>query len=335
MIYLFDDMIVQKQRNLPESSSHPIIQSSCPPPILVFTDANTHFRPDALRQLVSHFEDPDVGGVCGRLIFKPPNTPTLQHSNIPIPPSPEGSYWDWETKLKVAESALDSCIGANGAIYAMRAELFWREIPNNTLIDDFVFGVKVREQGFRMVYEPNAVAEEDLPDVADEWTRRVRIGAGAYQALSLCRRALLPLPLESPSPHESPNHRITESSLSFPWMFWSHKVLRWFTPHMLLALLILSISSTLSSALHCAQFSNTPTLQHSITPLLQSLPLLFFLAGGIARLLRNTNWANLSLLRPLRLLDHFLTMQAALFAGFLRYCRGGLKGQWTRTPRNR
>ena len=216
----------------------------------------------------------------------------------------------------------------------MRAGVFWREIPEkNALIDDFVLGVKVREQGFRMVYEPNAVAEEDLPDVADEWTRRVRIGAGAYQALSLCRRALLPLPLESPSPHESPNHRITESSLSFPWMFWSHKVLRWFTPHMLLALLILSICGTLSSALHCARLSNTPTLQHSITPLLQSLPLLFFLAGGIARLLRNTNLSNLSLLRPLRLLDHFLTMQAALLVGFLCYCRGGLQGQWTRTPR--
>src|SRR6185503_6079299 len=105
----------------------------------------------------------------------------------------ESVYWKFETWLKTRESELDSCLGANGAIYAIRARLFWASIPPNTIIDDFVIGMKVREQGYRMLYEPRAIALEELPpEVAHEWKRRVRIGAGDYQAIRLCRACLSP-----------------------------------------------------------------------------------------------------------------------------------------------
>ncbi|MDP6527035.1 MAG: glycosyltransferase, partial [Kiritimatiellia bacterium] len=97
------------------------------PELLVFTDANTHFRQDALRRLVGHFRDPGVGGVCGRLVFTsvdPHSVPEVDMAN----PSSEGFYWDWETRMKESESRLDSCLGANGGIYAIRPELFWSEI---------------------------------------------------------------------------------------------------------------------------------------------------------------------------------------------------------------
>ena len=42
-----------------------------------------------------------------------------------------------------SESLLDSCLGANGAIYALRGELFPFEIPDNTIVDDFAIGPKV------------------------------------------------------------------------------------------------------------------------------------------------------------------------------------------------
>ena len=107
----------------------------------------------------------------------------------------------------------------------IRTGLFWAEIPDNTIIDDFVIGMKVREQGYRMVYAPTAVAREELPETLDdEWRRRIRIGAGDYQALVLCRKCLLP------------------RYGKFAWMFWSHKVARWFTPHLLLLLTISSAS---------------------------------------------------------------------------------------------
>lgn len=90
------------------------------------------------------------------------------------------------------ESALDSCLGANGAIFAIRKSC-WPVIPDNTFVDDFVIGMRVREQGVRLVYDREAMATEELPrSVGHEMTRRIRIGAGDLPALFLCWRSLLP-----------------------------------------------------------------------------------------------------------------------------------------------
>ncbi|HEV8149748.1 MAG TPA: glycosyltransferase [Gemmatimonadales bacterium] len=263
--------------------------------LLLFTDANTFFRPDAASRLLAHFVDNAVGGVCGRLVF----------TAAPGRESPESAYWEWETWLKSRESALDSCLGANGAIYAIREELFWEGIPANTVVDDFVIGMKIREQGFRMLYEPAAVAEEESPNVASEWTRRVRIGSGDFQALALCRRCLAP------------------QFGWFAWMFWSHKVLRWFTPHLCLLAFsgaLLAMTGTVPSAGPLAWL-----------PLLTTIAFAGLL--GCAVLGRFWRRSSGGLARLFQLCDHFVTMQAALFVGFLRWCRGDLTGHWTRTPR--
>lgn len=266
--------------------------------ILVFTDANTVFKPNALYRLVSHFLNSDIGGVCGRLVLCGEG----EHNR----------YWRMESRLKIMESALDSCLGANGAIYAVRRALFWDGVPDNTIVDDFVIGMKVREQGFRIIYEPRAVGQEDLPPATHEWVRRARIGAGDYQALSFCKACLLP------------------KYGKFAWMFWSHKVLRWFTPHILL---MLFVSSFCSLGINLLQKPVQPYILKSLsylTPALLSAMLLCVLVG---RFLRNVQSTDKTLLSPLLLCDQFLTMQAGLFVGFLRFCRGNLKGQWTRTPR--
>jgi cellulose synthase/poly-beta-1,6-N-acetylglucosamine synthase-like glycosyltransferase len=82
--------------------------------ILAFTDANTLWAPDALGHLVRHFADPSVGGVSGRLRLTPAGADTRL----------EGSYWDLESTFKEWESRLGTTIGANGAIYAIRAALY-------------------------------------------------------------------------------------------------------------------------------------------------------------------------------------------------------------------
>lgn len=192
--------------------------------------------------------------------------------------------------MKQRESRIDSCLGANGAIYAIRRGVFWEDIPDNTIVEDLVIGMKVRESGRRMVYEPGAVAEEEAPIVADEWHRRVRIGAGDYQALWLCRRCLAP------------------GYGRLAWMFWSHKVLRWFTPQILVLLYVMSC----------------------LRPLLLTCLSLLVVAGAIGAVFSETRS---NVLRPFVLCDHFLTMQAALLAGFIRFCRGRLTGTWQRTPR--
>src|ERR1017187_10673404 len=85
--------------------------------------------------------------------------------------------------------------------------------------------MRVREQGVRVVYDREAVATEELPQsVGQEMTRRIRIGAGDFQALFLCWRSLLPW---------RGFHSLA---------FWSHKVLRWLAPLFIVAALILNIA---------------------------------------------------------------------------------------------
>ncbi|MEI6970802.1 MAG: glycosyltransferase [bacterium] len=270
---------------------------------LIFTDANTHFAADAIDRLLGHFDHPEVGGVCGRLVFVKPGGDMA--GPVGQAKADEGFYWEWETRLKTAESAVDSCLGANGAIYAIRASLFPSDFPDNAVVDDFVIGMKVREQGFRMVYEPEAVAyEEAAPEVGDEWVRRVRIGAGDFQALVLCRRCLLP-----------------RYGL-FAWMFWSHKVLRWLTPHMILLVVGLAVGGVWT----------TEGLEMMLSASVLAAMGLFLGLAAVGRMLRGSRGRVLALFR---LCDYFLIMQAAIFAGFLRFCRGGLAGAWTRTARTR
>ena len=310
------------------------LATKLPAHLFVFTDANTHFRPDALQQLIRHFRDPAVGGTCGRLIFvhrgdqssvindqsiTQPSPSQFQPSAFsphpsPPPPPPEGAYWSFETRLKTWESSLDSCLGANGAIYAIRPECFWRELPANTMVDDLVIAMKVREGGKRVRYEPRAVAVEELPDTGDEWKRRTRIGAGDYQAVAFCRRCLSP------------------AYGWFAWSFWSHKVLRWFTPHLLMLTAILAFAG---SIILRGQESGVRG-QALLCDLVSAGVLLLLLLWGLSHVPRRSGQSSrfsshLSSLIPLT--SHFLTMQAALFVGFLRWCRGNLHGAWHRTPR--
>ncbi len=262
--------------------------------VFVCTDANTIFEPNAIQILVQRLSDPDVGGVCGRLIFDQAKK------------QPEQSYWTWESRLKEIESVYDSCLGANGAIYAIRAPCFWFDMPPQTIIDDFVLGIKVRETGFRMVFEPQAIAHEDLPDIRDEWQRRVRIGSGAFQALTWCRACLLP------------------RYGYFAFFFWSHKVLRWFTPHLYIAML----TTTCIALLHKPLIAGPSII----------LPYSICISTGlIASLVGMYHWKAFRSMNPWNRLPsachHFVMMQAALFMGFIRYCRGNLSGKWQRTPR--
>jgi cellulose synthase/poly-beta-1,6-N-acetylglucosamine synthase-like glycosyltransferase len=259
--------------------------------ILVFTDANTEFARDALRLLCAPFDDPAVGGVCGKLSLVA--TPGLK--------TEEGAYWRLETWLKTRESAIDSCLGANGAIYAIRRELFWKDIPANTIIDDFVIAMKVREQNYSVIYEPAAVAYEDLPpQVKDEWRRRVRIGAGNFQALQLCRACLSP------------------AFGRFAWMFWSHKVLRWFTPHLILGGSLLAALSF---------FRSGSSLAGAVMAVAGA-------AGLTASIGHAADPKRHPVLRFPRRIGYFLTMQLALLAGFCRYFQGNLEGRWERTARD-
>ncbi|MBM3862213.1 MAG: glycosyltransferase family 2 protein [Verrucomicrobia bacterium] len=249
--------------------------------LLVFTDANTQWQPDALKKLARHFADPRIGGVCGRLVFQGKDVRT-----------DESPYWKLETFLKTNESALDSCLGANGAIYAIRRSA-WPEIPDNTFVDDFVIGMRVREQGLRVLYDTEAVATEELPvTVGHEMTRRIRIGAGDFQALVLCWRSLLPW------------------RGLYTWSFWSHKVLRWFGPFFMIGALV-------------ANYFLLPAPFFLVTMMLQ----LAFYALALLGVIVRRKFILFS--AP----HYFAVINLALLLGFFRYLTGTQRAAWRRTAR--
>jgi len=176
--------------------------------VLVLTDANTFFQPDAVRALVTAlWRHPTACAVVGRLELRSPTAT----GNL------ESTYWSYETWLKTLESHFGAVLGANGAIYAFYRERY-RPIPADTIVDDFLIPMTMRLHGGGEVFlVPAARAWETLPaQISHELRRRVRIGAGDFQALVWTWRLLLPW-----------NGMVAFS-------YFSHKVLRWLGPWLML-----------------------------------------------------------------------------------------------------
>ena len=255
--------------------------------LLVLSDANTHFDPGAIRSLVRWFTDPKVGIVCGRLIL----TDSASGRNL------DGAYWKYETFLKTQESRLGALLGANGAIYAIRRDLF-PPIPADTMVDDFVIPLMAKLQSrCDIVYDRDAVArEETAPDIRGEFRRRVRIGAGGWQAIVRLRRLLDP----------------RRGWVAFTFL--SHKILRWIAPFGLIGMIAANLI-----------LLRTPRYQWIFAA--QAVGYGIALAGWVLP-------ARVPFSRPMRLATLFIAMNAALFVGFLKWMRGGQAGIWARTRRD-
>ncbi len=150
--------------------------------ILVFSDANTMYAPEALRALVRPFADPEVGGVAGDQHYLPQQSAGFSGAG-------EINYWNFDRQLKRSQSRAGNTISATGAIYAVRRSLYY-PVPSG-VIDDFVISTRVIAQGYRLVFTPEAVAYEPVAGSSvREFNRKVRnITIGFYGVLEM--RALL------------------------------------------------------------------------------------------------------------------------------------------------
>jgi cellulose synthase/poly-beta-1,6-N-acetylglucosamine synthase-like glycosyltransferase len=149
--------------------------------VVVFTDANSAFAPDALRAIVRPLADPTVGGVAGNQVYT-----SDDHSTAGMG---ERSYWDFDRLMKRAESAAGSTVSATGAIYAVRRSLVPRIIAGVT--DDFYTSTAVIDRGKRLVFAPDAIAYEPPATTASrEYGRKVRIISRGFRGVA-ARRALL------------------------------------------------------------------------------------------------------------------------------------------------
>jgi len=153
--------------------------------ILVFTDANTVFHPNALRALVSNFADPDVGGVAGHTTY-------LVGDATESAGRGEGLYWRYDTWLKRLETMTGSVVSAHGGMHAMRRELF-RGVEDPAVTDDFAISTSVVAQGKRLVFEPAALGfEQPMASTGSEFHRRVRLMTRGLRGILLRRELLNP-----------------------------------------------------------------------------------------------------------------------------------------------
>ncbi len=150
--------------------------------IVAFSDASSMLAPDSLRHLVEGFADPRVGAVSGvyRVLKK-------EQANLGVQ---EDFYWKYETFLKVQEAKVGGFTGAHGSLYAIRRELY--PFPAaDTINDDFVIPMRIRQRGYRIAYEPAAVAYEEAHEM-EGFSRRVRITAGNIGQLREVKGLLWP-----------------------------------------------------------------------------------------------------------------------------------------------
>jgi cellulose synthase/poly-beta-1,6-N-acetylglucosamine synthase-like glycosyltransferase len=254
--------------------------------IVVLSDANTMLDPDAVLLLARHFSDPQVGCVCGELRF------TTREGAV----KSEGAYWRYEQILKFFESRMNMMVGANGGVFAIRRDLF-EPLPKFAIIDDFLIAMQIRGRGYKVIYDPQAVAyEETGADARLEFQRRIRIGAGAYHAMRYTWPMLLP----------------TAGSVCFS--YWSHKVLRWVAPF------------ALALALICA-------IALSFRPFYLVCALVGLAAAGLAWYGHREEIGGRKIGGLFAIPYYFLSMNLALMFGFFRFVSGAQTSIWRRTAR--
>jgi biofilm PGA synthesis N-glycosyltransferase PgaC len=246
--------------------------------IVVFTDANTFLNADALRFIARHYQDPAVGAVSGEK--------RVQSEASSDATAGEGFYWKYESALKRWDSELNSVVGAAGELFSIRTACY-APVPADTVLDDFMISMRIAEQGYRIVYEPDAFATEGASaTIGEEWKRKVRIAAGGIQAIGRLRKLL------------NPFH---QPLLTFQYI--SHRVLRWTVTPLLLPLTL---------ALNALLVAGGAGSGYTTLLVLQCLFYLLALAGCIlsARQIK---------LKIAFIPCYFSMMNAAVICGMFRY----------------
>ncbi|HEX9868072.1 MAG TPA: glycosyltransferase family 2 protein [Candidatus Tectomicrobia bacterium] len=262
----------------PMALNHGVAQSKHD--ILILSDAATLFVADAVKKLVRHFSDPAVGVVCGALQFQ--GNSEFQQT--------EGVYWKYESMLRLMEGRLGATLTASGAIYALRRQCY-RPLAADVLVEDFVIPMNARKLGYRVLYDPEAVAT-DFPaaSVRGEFTRRVRLAVGSFRASGDLIRI--------------PFHLFTYLA------FFSHKLLRWVLPFLLIGALVTS-GLLWESALYRTAFI---------------CQLLFYLWAGAGFIFRE----RMQRVRYGLVAYYLFSIHLAYFVGFVRFLWGRAEVTWQR-----
>ena len=142
--------------------------------VVVFSDANTAIQPDALQKMCRHFNDEQVGGVCGAVAVNKTGGGWLGLA--------ESLYWQYDHGLKHSESLIAGAVSAQGSLYAVRRELIG--IIPEAMADDLVISLGVVAAGYRLVFDPTALTIESVSSSdTKEFGRRTRSTERGWRGL--------------------------------------------------------------------------------------------------------------------------------------------------------
>lgn len=261
-------------------------------PFVIFSDANTMLNTAAVRNIVKHFADDKVGCVSGE---KKIISETADSASA----AGEGIYWRYESLLKKYDSELYSAVGAAGELVAFRTSLY-KDLPEDTLLDDFMQSMQIAAEGYKIVYEPEAYAVETASaNVTEELKRKIRICTGGWQSIVRLSGKL----------------RLRKTPLLF-FQYISHRVLRWtITPFLLIAMFVLNIAMLMDGS--------------GFYILLFATQLIFYCAALVGFVLENRKLQ----FKPVFVPYYFFIMNYAVLAGLLKYLSGQQKVIWDKAER--
>ncbi len=261
---------------------------------VLFSDANSFLNRECIRRMIPHYDDPGTGGVAGEKKILDPH----HHSAVG---EAEGLYWEYESFLKKQDAGLYTVVGAAGELFSIRTPLF-REPVDAVVLDDFYISMQVCLQGYKIEYEPGAYATESpSASLADEEKRKVRISAGAYQAVGYLKECF---------------HVTRHPLLSF--QYFSRRLLRWIVCP---PFLILLLASNIFLAAH---------------PGIPLFYLYFLFAQLLFYVLALAGWLLVRRGRKSGLLTipfYFVFMNTCLVKGFFRFLKGGQSVIWEKAER--
>jgi hypothetical protein len=252
------------------------------------TDANIHFLPDTIFQLVKNFKDPKTGIVSGNILSSDVKMDGISYQ--------EDTFISQEVRIKHYEGKCwGIAIGAYGGCYAIRKYLY-PEIPSNFIVDDFYVTMRIIEQEKRSLLEMDAICFEHITNLLkEEFRRKVRISTGNFQNLVAFTRLLF-------------------RNWSLFFCFFSHKIIRWNGPFLLLLAFVCNLLLAFKSDFYFYLLLLQCVI--SIIPIID-----FFLRKIHIHII------------ILRFITHFYSMNLALAIGFFKFLKGVNTNVWEPTNR--
>ena len=259
--------------------------------LTVFTDANVMINKDGLKNMIRHFQSNLVGAVSGEKTV-------LSKEEDGASSSGEGFYWKYESFLKRKDAEWNTLVGSAGELFAIRTHLY-ENIDTNTLIEDFVMTMKLSAKGYKVAYEPQALAmETGSANIEEETKRKVRISAGGIQAVIM----LLPL-----------LNLFKYGKLTFQYI--SHRALRW-------TLMPLALVGAFTSIFFLAP-------QGWPYDLIMRLELIFAILALAGYAMRNGE----TKIKALYIPYYFIYMHYCVVLGWIKYFRGKQQVTWDKAKR--